>query len=87
MTDFRRHHWRPVDRNYSVRAKKLQPRISMILAVDNFGNVWFSLAASNSNRGMMCLFMEHLCLKLDREDKHWRSKTCLQWDVRANSCT
>jgi transposase len=66
MTDFRRMHWRPTDRNWSVKAKALQPRISMITAVDKLGNVWVCLSMSNSNKGMMGVFMEHLCKKLDQ---------------------
>tara|TARA_B110000285_G_scaffold137622_1_gene154162 strand:+ start:1111 stop:1353 length:243 start_codon:yes stop_codon:yes gene_type:complete len=58
MTDFRKMHWRPIDRNWSVKTKALQPRISMITAVDKLGNVWISLTMSNSNQSMMGVFME-----------------------------
>ena len=73
-------HWRPMDRNWSVKAKAIQPRISQITAVDKLGNVWLALTARNSNESMMGLFMEHLCQKLDRNDKYWRNKTIIVWD-------
>ena len=68
MSDFRKMHWRPIDRNYSVKMKVLQPRISMITAVDKLGNVWICLTMSNSNKSMMGVFMEHLCKKLDSKN-------------------
>ena len=43
MSDFRKMHWRPMDRNWSVKAKAVSPRISMIVAVDKLGNIWLSL--------------------------------------------
>ena len=58
MTDFRKMHWRPIDRNWSFKNKPLQPRIFMITAVDKLGNVWISLTKSNSNQSMMGVFME-----------------------------
>jgi hypothetical protein len=87
MTDFRRMHWRPTDRNWSVKAKALQPRISMITAVDKLGNVWVCLSMSNSNKGMMGVFMEHLCKKLDNQNQHWRNSTVIQWDGKWVSST
>ena len=80
MTDFRKMHWRPIDRNYSVKMKVLQPRISMITAVDKLGNVWICLTMSNSNKSMMGVFMEHLCKKLDSKNLHWRNSTLIMWD-------
>ena len=49
IPDYRRLHWRPYKTNYSLPVKKLQPRISMITAVDSNGNVYISLTQSNSN--------------------------------------
>ena len=82
MTDYRRMHWRPRDREWSVKAKQLQPRISMITAVDKVGNVWVCLTMSNSNKSMMGVFMEYFCRKLDQKNQHWRNSTVIQWDGR-----
>ena len=43
MSDFRRMHWRPYKSNYSIKTKQVQPRISMITAVDQLGNVFLCL--------------------------------------------
>ena len=66
MMDFRRRHWAPRHHNYSVKLKKLQPRISMITAVDKEGEVLVCLTQSNSNRSMMGVFMQHFVQRLDR---------------------
>ena len=80
MNDFRRRHWRPYKENYSVKAKHMQPRISMITGVDMLGNVYLSLTQSNSNKTMMTLFLEQLTLKLDKENSHWRQSTVITFD-------
>ena len=77
MTDFRKMHWRPRDREWSVKAKQLQPRISMITAVDKLGNIWVCLTMSNSNKSMMGVFMEYFCRKLDQKNQHWRNSTVI----------
>ena len=65
MLDYRRMHWKPYG-NYSTGMKTLVPRISMIVAVDNRGNIWLCLTQSNSNKSMMGLFVQGLVKKLDR---------------------
>jgi hypothetical protein len=80
MSDFRRMHWRPRRTNYSLKVKQLAPRISMITGVDKLGNIYLSLTQSNSNKSMMGLFMEHLVVKLDKQNQHWRKSTVLCWD-------
>ena len=71
MSDFRRMHWKPYRCNYSVKVKQVQPRISMITALDQQGNIYLSITQSNSNKSMMTLFMEHFVQKLDRQNAHW----------------
>ena len=43
MADYRRMHWKSASGNYSIKSKKLTPRISMITGVDKLGNVYLSL--------------------------------------------
>ena len=49
MSDFRRMKWRAPETTNSVAAMALAPRVSMILAIDNFGEAYVSLTQSNSN--------------------------------------
>ena len=83
MADYRQRHWRSYKENCSIRAKKMQPRISMIVAVDRYGEVYLSLTQSNSNQSMMGIFIERLSLKLDKTNPHWRNNTIICWDGAA----
>ena len=73
-------HWKPIDANCSVPQKSIAPRISMIVAVSSHGDVWVCLSHSNSNKSMMGVFVEKLCLKLDQQNPHWRNTHILTWD-------
>ena len=73
-------HWKSIDTNCSVPQKSIAPRISMIVAVSSHGDVWVCLSHSNSNKSMMGVFVEKLCLKLDQQNPHWRNSHILTWD-------
>ena len=80
MSDFRRQHWKPHKSNCSIKMKQMQPRISMLTAVDRLGNIYLCLSQSNSNKSTIGLFMEKLVLKLDKQNAHWRNSTVICWD-------
>jgi hypothetical protein len=63
-----------------VAVKKVRPRITMIVALDTAGEIYFSLLQANSDSDTMRLFMKELIIRLDLEDKKWRSNTVLVWD-------
>ena len=52
----------------------------MIVAVSSHGDVYLCLSHSNSNKSMMGIFIEKLCLKLDKINPHWRNSHILTWD-------
>jgi hypothetical protein len=60
--------------------KKVRPRITMIVAIDSRGEIYFSLLQANSDSETMTMFMMELIQRLDREDKKWRTNTVLMWD-------
>ena len=49
MSDFRKMKWRPKYSTNSNPVFTVWPRISMIVAIDTLGNVYFTLTQSNSN--------------------------------------
>ena len=49
MTDFRRSKWQVIGSTNSISKKLMVPRVTMILGLDTFGNVYMSLLQSNSN--------------------------------------
>ena len=56
MQDFRRMKWSVSGSTNSVAVLGLVPRISMIVALDNFGQVYLCLTQANSNSQIMALF-------------------------------
>ena len=50
----------------SVAKKALQPRVSMIAALDNLGGVYISLVQGNSNSKIMEIYFQNLCRKLEK---------------------
>ena len=49
--------WQAPDSTNSVACLSLVPRISMILALDNNGQVYLTLTQANSNSQVMALFI------------------------------
>ena len=80
MTDFRRYAWGEIDQRMSVPTKKALMRISLVLAFDNHGNVYFSLSDHNSNSDTFSLFMQHLAKALDADRPGWRQNTIILLD-------
>jgi hypothetical protein len=58
----------------------MAPRVTMVVAADSLGNVFFSLSQSNSNQDTFGLFMRSLFLKLDKERPTWRRNTLVTLD-------
>jgi len=80
MSDFRRMKWRAPGTTNSVVAFSMAPRVTMMVAVDSLGNVYFALSQSNSNSDTFGLFIRSLVLKLDKERPNWRKNTLVTLD-------
>ncbi len=52
----------------------------MILGVDTFGNVYYSLMQANSNDDTMRMYFVELVKLLDKERFNWREDTVIQLD-------
>jgi len=64
----------------SLPAKKISPRITLIVALDSEGKIYASLLQANSDEDTMCLFLTELIKTLDYEDKNWRMNSVIMWD-------
>ena len=78
--DYRRRSWQRKGVSNSLPAKKVSPRITLILALDSEGKIYASLLQANSDSDTMIIFLTELIKTLDFEDKNWRSNTVLMWD-------
>ena len=81
--DFRRQKWRQHGLSNSVSAKDVSPRLSLILALDSLGNVYFSMTQANTDHQIFCLFLTKLVAKLKQEDSNWHQKSVLLLDNAA----
>lgn len=80
MSDFRRRKWQAPGTTNSVVAFQMAPRVTMMVAVDSIGNLYFALSQSNSNQNTFGLFIRQLVLTLDRERPNWRRDTLITLD-------
>lgn len=80
MEDFRRYKWKHPDYSNSIPKKNISPRISLILALDNFGRSYIALTQVNTDSEVMILFLRDLVKLLNEEDRSWRQKTFFTLD-------
>lgn len=78
--DFRRMCWTESGRSNSVAAKKMQPRISMVVALDSHGGVKIALLQANSNGSVMELFFTSLIKMMDERNRYWRKHHIIMLD-------
>ena len=79
-TSHTRQTWAARDGSGNIMKNSVSPRVSMIAALDTEGNVWFTLAHSNSDSNTMALFLRSLSDALDIESPNWQDNTVLLWD-------
>ena len=60
--------------------KQVSPRISLILALDTEGRIWFALTQANTDTDIMTTFLRHLVRQLDREDPGWEVDSLILLD-------
>ena len=60
--------------------KMLNPRLSLIAALDTEGNVFFSLLHANTDSNMIRMFLSHLFDQLDAEIPNWRETSVVLLD-------
>ena len=79
-TSFVRRVWAPSDSPATVTDKQVQPRISLIVALDTEGNIWCALTQANTDSDVMSLFLRKLIEQLDRERPGWQEDTTILLD-------
>ena len=55
----------------------------MILAFDNFGEVYFALTQVNTTAIIIKMFLSHLCSRLDVDRPNWRQDSVMLLDGAA----
>ena len=70
-TNFVRRTWSQRDGQGNSTLNAVQPRVSMIAALDTEGMVWFTLSHANTDSNMMALFLLSLKKTLDQKIPSW----------------
>ena len=73
----------PVDAAATVSNKQVQPRISLLVALDTDGQLWCSLTQANTDADVMTLFLRLLVRRLDRESPGWQENSLILLDNAA----
>jgi hypothetical protein len=80
MEDFRRMKWELPGTRNSVPKKAWAPRISLLVALDNFGKSYVAVSQSNTNSQVFKLFIRGLVKLFNEETRRWREKTLIYVD-------
>ena len=70
-TNFMRRTWSQRDGQGNSTLNAVQPRVSMIAALDTEGMAWYTLSHANTDSNMMALFLLSLKRTLDQEIPGW----------------
>ena len=64
----------------TVATSAVQPRLSMVTALDTDGRVYFALSHANTDQDTYMLFLRHLVAQLDRETPGWQEDSIILAD-------
>ena len=59
--------WSRRSSNNSVSSKVVSPRLSLIVAIDNYGSIYYSMTQVTTDQDVFILFLQHLADKLTAE--------------------
>ena len=79
-TSFVRKLWAKRNGRGNMRLKTIQPRLSMISALDTDGRVWFTLTHATTDGDVIAVFLKHIIATLDQEGPGWQNNTVFLWD-------
>ena len=82
-TRFIRRSWIPTDAPGTYSDKQVQPRISLIVALDTDGRIWCALTQANTDSDVMTMFLRYLVRELDRESPGWQENSTILLDNAA----
>ena len=74
-TNYSRQSWQQLHQQESQRNNVFRPRITMMAAVDNYGDAYLSLLQANTNQYTFAEFVRELVRILDKDRPQWRSDT------------
>ena len=86
-TSFLRRSWCRPGTTGTIASRPIQPRLSLITALDTDGLVYFSLSHSTTDQDTFMLFMRYLVAMLDLETPGWQEDSLILLDNAAYHCS
>jgi hypothetical protein len=80
LKNYTRRCWRKRGEPNSSSIPVISPRISLICAIDNRGECYFSLTQVNTDSDVKSMFLFYLTQLLDQERPEWREDTIILMD-------
>jgi hypothetical protein len=80
QTHFHRRQWAPTDSPATATVKEVNPRLSLIAALDTDGRVAFALLHANTEVNTFLMFLSHLFACLDEELPGWKQSSVILLD-------
>ena len=80
QTKFLRRIWAPTDAAGTYSFKQVAPRISLIVALDTEGRIWFALTQANTDTDIMTTFLNYLKRELDLQEPGWEETSTILLD-------
>ena len=77
---YNRRQWAPSAGKSSSVLKSINPRLSLIAALDTDGKVWFSLLHANTDSDVMMMYLNCLFRQLEAEIPDWKETSVLLLD-------
>ena len=79
-TQFTARHWTSPTRPRLVVDRRLNYRVTLVLAIDSLGNLFYAMADVNSSNDLMLIFLTSLVELLDQKRPAWRRDTIVLLD-------
>ena len=79
-TNFSNKKWRARGSTNSLEEKIVNPRISVIAAIDTEGDMYLSLTQVNTDTPIMKMYLSYLAEALDNDRPDWRENTVILLD-------
>ena len=83
MSNYARRKWQVLGKCSSESVKPVMPRVTLIGAIDNYGEAYVSILQANTNADVIQLFLLELIEILNKKYKHWRTNSMIIIDNAA----